>query len=173
MATYRHEWEVGDVSGSVTALSAMSILQSRPNDIFPFTVSGRGGVSSIRIGVTYDLIDTVGAFNNWGTGPDPVRVITATPLLFTFLTLSGHHRGAGQTISFETFERGGKVILCQYGTYTWAIRHPFSSLFNVGANVGASGAWALQAHNLRVALGTAGSIEGFVIPGARTVWPSF
>ncbi|MFC3181796.1 hypothetical protein [Cypionkella sinensis] len=164
MATYRHDWEIGPVSASVTALRAMAILQARPNDIFPFTVSGRGGISSIRLGVIYDLIDTVGPFNNMGTGSDPVQVSAVTSLMFTFTTLTGHHRGAGQTISFECAEVGGNVQLSQYGTYVSTLSHPLTSLFNLGANAGAAGAWSLQAHNLRLALGIA------TVPIRFTVW---
>jgi hypothetical protein len=164
MGTYRHDWEIGPVSTIVTAMAAMGILQSRPNDIFPFTVSGRGGVTSIRLGVIYDLINTVGPLNNMGTGSDPVTVIAVSPLAFTFLTHAEHHRGAGQTISFECYEASGVVKLAQYGTYVSSWSHPFTSAFNLGANAGASGAWALQAHNLRLALGLAS------VPIRFTVW---
>lgn len=173
MATYNHEWDIGSVSATVSAVSAMAALQSKPNDIFPFTVKGRSGATSIKVSEIYDLIDTLGTFDNWGQGPDPVQVSVATPTSFTFTTLSGHHRGSGQTISFETFERGGHLWLRQYGTYIWTIKHPFSSLFNWGANLGASGAWALQAHNLRAVLGVEGKFERFVIPGSRTIWPQW
>ena len=164
MGTYRHDWDIGPLSSTVTALAAMTILQTRPNDIFPFTVSGRGGATSIRIGIIYDLIDTVGPLNNMGTGSDPVTVIALTPLAFTFLTHAEHHRGAGQKISFECYEAGGIAKLAQYGTYVSTWSHPFTSAFNLAANVGASGAWALQAHNLRLALGIA------TIPVGFTVW---
>lgn len=164
MANYRHDWDIGPVSATVTALAAMTILQSRPNDIFPFTVSGRGGATSIVMGTTYDLIDTVGPFNNMGTGSDPVTVIAVTPLSFAFLTHAAHHRGAGQTISFECYEAGGIVRLAQYDTYVSSWSHPLTSAFNLGASAGASGAWALQAHNLRLALGIAAT------PVRFTVW---
>ena len=164
MATYRHDWEIGPVSATVTALRAMSILQARPNHIFPFTVSGHGGITYIRLGTTYDLINTVGPVGTMGTGPDPVEVTAVSTLAFTFTTLAGHHRGPGQTISFECYETGGKVMLAQYGTYVSTWSHPLTSAFNLGANAGASGAWALQAHNLRLALGIAS------IPVRFTVW---
>lgn len=164
VGTYRHDWDIGPVSSTVTALRAMSILQARPNDIFPFTVSGRGGVTSIRLGTIYDLIDTVGPFNNMGTGSDPVTVTAVSSLAFTFTTHAEHHRGAGQTISFECYESGGTVKLAQYGTYVSTWDHPLTSAFNLGANLGASGAWALQAHNLRLALGIA------TLPIRFTVW---
>jgi hypothetical protein len=45
MANYRYDWDIGPVSATVTALAAMTILQSRPNAIFPFMVSGRGDVN--------------------------------------------------------------------------------------------------------------------------------
>ena len=173
MATYHHEWDIGAVSLTVNAISAMAILQSRPNEIFPFTVKGRSGATSIKRSEVYDLINTIGTFDNWGTGPDPVEVAVVTPTSFRFETLTGHHRGAGRSIAFETIERGGHVWLLQYGTYIWTIKHPFSSLFNWGANLGACGAWALQAHNLRAALGVEGKAERLVIPGSRTVWPQW
>jgi hypothetical protein len=183
MGTYRHDWDLGTMTSSVTALRAMTILQGRPNYIFPFTVKGRAGETSIVLGSTYDLINTTGPFNSLWTGSDPVKVIKVSPLSFTFETLAGHHRGPGQTITFETYDRLAEendglvqrmhVFLAQYGTYISTFSHPFSTLFNWGANAGAAGAWALQAHNLRTALGTAGSFESFVIPGSRTVFPQW
>ena len=102
---------------------------------------------------------------------------------FTFLTLAGHHRGPGQTITFETYDKlaledGGltmrmHVYLAQYETYISSFHNPFSTLFNWGANLGAGGAWALQAHNLRVALGTAGSFESAILPGPRNIFPGW
>jgi hypothetical protein len=182
MANYRHEWDLGEMTSRVTAANAMSILQSDPNSIFPFTVKSRSGISFIRMGEIYDLINTIGPFKNWGTGADPVQVTAVTSTSFTFTTLAGHHRGPGQTITFETLERleleddgvtmRMHVFLVQRGTYVSSLRHPFTSAFNLGANVGAAGAWALQAHNLRAALGTEGSVEHAIIPGQRTVWPS-
>jgi hypothetical protein len=183
MGTYRHDWDLGEMTSSVNALRAMFILQSRPNAIFPFTVKGRGGETTILLGSSYDLINTTGPFNSFWTGSDPVTVTSVTTLSFTFTTLAGHHRGAGQTITFETYDKLSTeddgltmrmhVYLSQHGTYISSWSHPFSSLFNVGANVGAAGAWALQAHNLRAALGTAGSIESTLIPGPRTVFPQW
>lgn len=179
MGTYRHDWDLGTMSATVTALKAMAILESRPNTIFPFKVKGTAGETEINLGSSYDLVNTTGPLNALGTGPDPVKVTVLTPTLFTFLTLKGHHRGAGQTITFETYEKLSledssmymHVYLTQYGTYVSSFYHPFSTMFNWGANLGAGGAWALQAHNLRDALGTAGSIESWIIPGPRTVFP--
>jgi hypothetical protein len=183
MATYGHVWELGMMTSTVTAFRAMWILQSRPNDIFPFTVKGRAGETAIKFGSTYELINTTGPFNSFWTGPDPVKVTTQSALSFTFTTLAGHHREAGQTITFETHDRLAMeddgltmrmhVYLTQYGTYISSFSHPFSSLFNIGANIGASGAWALQAHNLRDALGTLGEFEKAIIPGKRTVFPQW
>ena len=39
---YRHDWDLGEMSLAVTAIKAMAILQSRPNDVFPF-LEGPGG----------------------------------------------------------------------------------------------------------------------------------
>lgn len=183
MGVYRHDWDVGVMTRDVTPVAAMAIIQSAPNRIFPFTVKGRGGERTIQMGATYDLINTVGPANNFWQGSDPVVVTALSTSSFTFTTLAGHHRGPGQTITFETYDKLAEdpgslglsfrehVFLAQYGTYISSWRHPFSSLFNLGANVGASGAWALQAHNLREALGTAGQFEDWAIPGRRTVWP--
>jgi hypothetical protein len=179
MAKYRHDWDVGQLSLTCTALKGMAILQSDPNAIFPFLVRGQAGEKDIRLGSSYDLVNTTGPLDSLGTGPDPVRVTAVSPKAFTFLTLAGHHRGAGQTISFETYEKPlleddvmeMHVFLAQYGTYVSSFHHPFSTLFNWGANLGAGGAWALQAHNMRVALGTAGSFESTVLPGPRNVFP--
>jgi len=194
MADYRHDWDLGRMGASTNALKAMGILQSRPNDIFPFQVQGRAGETDIRLGSTYDLVNTTGPLGNWGAGPDPVRVSFVGSTKFTFLTLAGHHRGPGQTISFETYDRLNAlgddaepmtqymhIYLAQYGTYIASFLHPFSTLFNWGiANNGAVLAWALQAHNLRVALGTYASTglasdeaaADMVLPNAyRNVWP--
>jgi hypothetical protein len=62
MATYRHEWELGTMTSVVTALRAMWILQTYPNDIFPFAVRGRAGETTIKLGSTYDLLNTIGPF---------------------------------------------------------------------------------------------------------------
>ena len=94
-------------------------------------------------------MNTIGPMN-LGLGPDPIQVTTVTASLFTFTTLSGHHRGAGQTISFETSSRGGHVWLSQFGTFNSLDPRQYAY------NAGASYAWSLQAHNLRVALGTVG-----------------
>jgi hypothetical protein len=145
-AIYHHDHDVGPVSGSTSAISAMAILESKPNKIFPFTVKDLTGGSSIIAGHRLDLIDT---------GPrmtDPVIVSSVTPMSFTFLTLAGHHRGAGMTITFSTKEVGGRVLLSQNGTYdvstTWA------KVKNEVFNLTALNAWKMQAANLRVALGT-------------------
>lgn len=183
MANYRHDWDLGEMSVTVTALRAMEILQSRPNKVFPFLVKGQAGETNIKLGSIYDLLNTTGPFNSFGTGPDPVKVSKLSGVSFTFLTLTGHHRGPGQTITFETYnnlktENDGltmrmHVYLAQYGTYISSFTHPFSTIFNWGANLGAGGAWALQAHNLRVALGTASSFESTMLPGPRNVFPGW
>jgi hypothetical protein len=183
VASYRHDWDLGAMTSTVTALKAMSILQSRPNDIFPFAVNGRAGETTIIKGSTYDLTNTTGPWDDLGTGPDPVIVTAVAPQSFTFTTLAGHHRGAGQTITFETYEKLAMedddktmrmhVFLTQHGTYICTFSHPFSTLFNFGANVGATGAWALQAHNLREALGTLGEFEKKLLPGQRLVFPDW
>jgi hypothetical protein len=125
---YRHDWDLGEMSATVTAANAMAILQTRPNDIFPFLVEGKAGEKEIKLGSTYNLRNTTGPLDSLGTGPDPVKVTALSSKSFTFLTLAGHHRGAGQTITFETYEKlalgdGGTtmrmhVYLAQYGTYT-------------------------------------------------------
>lgn len=147
-STYRHEWDCGLVSPTATAIKAMAIIKARPNDIFPFKVSG--GSSAIVMGVNYDLLNTIGP-NNLGLGPDPIKVTSVSADSFTFSTLAGHHRGAGQTITFKTFEKGGHVWLTQFGTFNSL--DPRQYAYNTGATL----AWALQAHNLRVAIGTVGS----------------
>ena len=183
MGFYRHDWDLGIMRWDVTPVHAMAIIQNTPNRVFPFTVKGRNGETSIKFGSLYDLINTYGPFDNFLLGADPVVVTAVGATSFTFTTLEGHHRGAGQTITFETYDKIGQdpghhglqysehVYLAQYGTFISSWRHPFSSLFNYAANVGASGAWALQAHNLREALGTAGQFEDWALPGRRTVWP--
>ncbi|MDB5412937.1 MAG: hypothetical protein JWR10_1272, partial [Rubritepida sp.] len=133
-----------------------------------------------------DLMGTFGP-RNFGRGSDPVQVIRVNSTSFTFLTLLGHHRGAGQTISFETYENSlnvgpmeldpsnpTKIVwLAQYGTYVASWSHPFITALNVGANMGAGGAWWLQAHNLRVALGTEDGTLDKVLRGPRDVFYHF
>jgi hypothetical protein len=190
MAEYRHDWDLGKMSGTVTAAKAMAILQSQPNLIFPFQVKGRAGETDIRVNSTYDLVNTTGPLDSFGTGPDPVQVQDVSVTSFTFLTLAGHHRGAGQTITFETYEKlsdeNGStsmymhVYLTQHGTYIASFMHPFSTMFNWCANVGAAGAWGLQAHNLRVALGTNGqdglataeaAVDKVLGTAYKNIWP--
>lgn len=165
-STYRHDWDLGVTAGNVTAVNAMRILQDRPNDIFPFKVQGRKGETSIKLGSTYDLINTMLPFNNLGTGSDPVTVVEVTTLTFTFRTHKEHHRGEGQHITFECYDKltledddmtqRNHTFLAQYGTYvsSWKLPlHWAESIFNIGANIGATGAWWLQANNLKIALG--------------------
>lgn len=149
MGTYSHDWDCGPLPASVTVESAMTIIITRPNDIFPFKVGHPVPASSITLGAKIDLMNTIGP-GNLGLGPDPVEVTAVTPTSFTFLTLAGHHRGVGQTIRFDTSSRSGHLRLMQSGTFNhWDPRQTHY-------NTGATGAWALQAHNLRVAVGTVG-----------------
>lgn len=149
MGTYSHDWDCGPLSTTVSAAAAMSIIISRPNDIFPFKVGHPTLASSITMGATINLMDTIGP-SNLGLGPDPVRVISVLPTSFTFETLAGHHRGVGQTIRFDTRSVSGRLRLLQSGTFNSADPRQYAY------NTGATGAWALQAHNLRVAVGTVG-----------------
>lgn len=147
MGTYSHDWDCGPLSKAGTVAGAMAIIISRPNDIFPFKVGHPVMASSITLGAKINLMNTIGP-NNLGTGPDPVEVTAVTPTSFTFLTLAGHHRGTGQTIRFDTFGVSGHLRLVQSGTFNSLDPRQYAY------NTGASGAWALQAHNLRVAVGT-------------------
>lgn len=133
------------VAGS--AARAMAIIISRPNDIFPFKVGHPVLASSITVGATINLMNTIGP-SNLGLGPDPVRVVAVTTTSFTFETLAGHHRGTGQTIRFDTVSVSGRLRLVQSGTFNSLDPRQYAY------NTGATGAWALQAHNLRVAVGT-------------------
>jgi uncharacterized Zn-binding protein involved in type VI secretion len=172
VADYREEWDLGQLGRGVTALEAMRIMQSRPNDIFPFEVRGRNGEMSIVNGHIYDLFNTTGPNDNWPRGThdgtsDPVKVSDVTPTSFTFTTLKGHLRGENQVVIFETIERNATylnddgqvetsthVFLVQRGTYISAWNRPLESLWAQIANAGAMLSWGLQAHNLRGALGT-------------------
>jgi len=120
MGTYRHDWDLGTMSPTVTTLKAMSILQSCPNRIFPFAVRGKANETVIKLGSFYDLLNTTGPLNALGTRPDPVEVTALSDKSFTFLTLKGHHRGSGQTITFETYEKltsdGSKMLMHVYLT---------------------------------------------------------
>lgn len=155
MGNYRHDWDCG--AAAATSESAMKIITSSPNDIFPFTVSG--AFPSIILKGKYDLLNTIGP-NNLGLGPDPIEVTAMSASSFTFTTLAGHHRGAGQTITFETNSIGGHIRLIQYGTFNSLDPRQYAY------NAGASYAWALQAHNLRVALGTVDTLPKTTVEGA-------
>ena len=147
MGTYSHDWDCGPLSTSRTVAGAMAIIISRPNDIFPFKVGHPVLAPRIRLGAKINLMNTIGP-SNLGLGPDPVEVIAVTPTSFTFLTLAGHHRGTGQTIQFDTRSGSGHLRLLQSGTFNSLDPRQYAY------NAGAVGAWALQAHNLRVAVGT-------------------
>ena len=147
MGTYAHGWDCGPLSTSRTVAGAMAIIISRPNDIFPYKVGYPIPASRITLGAKIDLMNTIGP-SNLGLGPDPVEVSAVTSTSFTFLTLAGHHRGAGQTIQFDTSSVSGQLRLLQSGTFNSYDPRQYAY------NKGATGAWALQAHNLRVAIGT-------------------
>ena len=149
MGTYSHDWDCGPTSIAGSATRAMSIIISRPNDIFPFKVGHPTPASSITSGAIINLMDTIGP-SNLGLGPDPIQVTSVMPTAFVFLTLAGHHRGAGQTIRFDTIDRSGHLRLVQSGTFNSF--DPRQYAYNTGATL----AWSYQAHNLRVALGTVG-----------------
>jgi uncharacterized Zn-binding protein involved in type VI secretion len=229
---YRHEWDLGPTGPGVSAREAMHILQTHPNDIYPFAVIGHNGEKTIELGSTYDLVNTYGPVNNFLIGPDQVRTIAKSDTSYTFVTLYHHHRGGGQTITFKTYERTSTyqnsdgltemrthVYLVQEGTYQnvpfdlkaylkeydsrdlWRtfranielLARPVFVAFQYIANSGAGIAWGLQAHNLRVALGTtertedeANNVFEYVraeilkmteenvdkfLPDRRTVWP--
>lgn len=147
MGTYAHDWDCGPLSTSRTVAGAMAIIMYRPNDIFPFQVGYPVPAWRITLGAKINLMNTIGP-SNYGLGPDPVEVIDVRSTYFTFLTLEGHHRGAGQTIRFDTSSASGHLRLLQSGTFNSIDPRQYAY------NTGATGAWALQAHNLRVAVGT-------------------
>lgn len=77
----------------IAYIKAMSILQTRPNDIFPFSVKGRAKETAIKVGSTYDLTNNEmddsdlsnGRGGRWRCAPErhqhfrsaPIEVINA------------------------------------------------------------------------------------------------
>jgi RHS repeat-associated protein len=97
----------------VTPKQAMSLVQRKPDLIFPFDVAPKdGGDGTLRLGGKYNL-------NNVrplpGPGHDGVMVIELTDTSFTFLTDATHFDGAGGVIRFSTFKRNRKTIWRQQG----------------------------------------------------------
>ncbi|WP_371666457.1 FG-GAP-like repeat-containing protein [Streptomyces sp. NBC_00289] len=134
-ANYAFVWRVGSIEAGDTAESKMGVMQEDPNAIFPFTVqpvdpsthqswdSGLPPASArrVRVGNEYNLYnvetESVVAPKGWlpTISNSPVRVISATPTSFTFVTLPGHIDGPGAHVSFSTFSSGDDVLLMQRG----------------------------------------------------------
>ncbi|MET7458706.1 RHS repeat-associated core domain-containing protein, partial [Streptomyces sp. NPDC005574] len=163
-ANYAFVWRVGSIEAGDTAESKMGVMQEDPNAIFPFTVqpvdpsthqswdSGLPPASArrVRVGNEYNLYnvetESVVAPKGWlpTISNSPVRVISATPTSFTFVTLPGHIDGPGAHVSFSTFSSGDDVLLMQRGYAPGASRvvttvQPLSLY---------AWAWRTQARNL-------------------------
>lgn len=138
---YTYEWDIGPTSDLVSEGSAMQIMKDSPNVVFPFEVVGRQGERRLLPDSTYDLNNA-----RWpGDDGNPVLVVQADPTSFTFLTLDGHFRGPGHTITFRTREQNGRLILRQEGTSGSTV---WDSLYDAGAKL----SWQQQASNLRAAI---------------------
>lgn len=144
---YHIEWEIGDVSEGDSAEKAMSILQKRPDAIFPFGVDGtisEGSRVDLRAPL-FPILVSAARFLDLDHNHCIVQAVSKTS--FTFLTEEDHFDGAGSLITFTTFEKDGKVYLSQTG-YA-----PNSGMIvGVGAMVGAPPSWAIQQYNLQQAL---------------------
>jgi hypothetical protein len=133
---YVYEWDLGPMSDLVTPDRAMAILQTEPDLIFPFAVSG-----GIELNRALDLDHVRWPRDNG----NPVLVSQADSTSFTFLTLPGHFRGPGRTIQFTLLGRDGRLILRHVG----ATSRDISDLAYDG---GAWLSWRTQAATLRAAL---------------------
>jgi hypothetical protein len=140
---YSDEWDIGPTSVLVTAESAMRIMKDSPNVVFPFEVVGTNGETAIQLNGVYDLNSVRYPGEN---GHGPILVVESDATSFTFLTLEGHFRGAGETIRFVTSEQNGRLILRQEGTTSGSF---LSGLYSLGAS---NFAWKQQADNLRAAI---------------------
>jgi hypothetical protein len=135
---YLFEWDLGPASDLGTPDSAMAILQSAPDQIFPFRVSGATGIELNRVIALDDV--------RWPRdNGHPVLVSQADSTSFTFLTLPGHFRGPGRTIEFMVLARGGRLILRQIGSTSLGIS-------DMAYDGGAWFSWRTQAAALRAAL---------------------
>ena len=139
---YEHMYTIETLIGPIvppfiTPRAAMSRMQKNPNLVFPFVVEGLGGETSILKGARYNLVRAL-----YPGSIDPVEVVEVTPQSFAFETLPGHFRGAGQIVGFRIYERNGYLYLEQFGTSAGTPLDPIH-------DKGASGAWSIQAQNLR------------------------
>jgi len=138
---YTYDWDIGPTSDMVSPESAMKIVKDSPNVVFPFEVAGRNGERRILLDSTYDLNGPRGPWDNG----NPVLVVGADDTSFTFLTLDGHFRGPGRTITFRTLERDGRLVLRQEGVSGASF---WDSLYDAGSKM----SWQQQAANLRAAI---------------------
>jgi hypothetical protein len=135
---YVFEWDLGPASDLGSPDSAMAVLQSAPDRIFPFRVNG--GVC-IELNRVLQLDDVRWPRDNG----NPVLVSHADSTSFTFLTLPGHFRGPGRTIQFSVLGRDGRLILRQVGATSLGIA-------DMAYDGGAWFSWRTQAAALRAAL---------------------
>jgi hypothetical protein len=150
---YVYEWDLGPMSDLVTPERAMAILQTEPDLIFPFAVSG-----GIELNRVLDLDHVRWPRDNG----NPVLISQADSTSFTFLTLPGHFRGPERTIQFTILGRGGRLILRQVG----ATSRRISDLAYDG---GAWLSWRTQAATLRAAISPEVQVHR---PGARAGAPA-
>ena len=141
---------VGSVANGTTPQSAMAAIQAHPSAIFPFKVVGLNGETTIEDGAIYDLQGPRLLLPNVLDTGNFVLVDQKSDVGFRFRTGPGHFDGIDATISFTTFESGGKIILQQHGYAPDAGR--FNSAF--GPPLAQGFAWMEQASNLRDAIGT-------------------
>jgi hypothetical protein len=137
---YVDEWEIGPASGLVTAKGAMTIMKNSPNVVFPFTVTGQNGETTIQLDHSYNLENAMVPGDK-----NPVKVVQADDTSFTFETLPGHFRGPGRTIKFHTLERDGTLYLQQEGVAS-------NNVWDYTLDQGARLTWWYQSQNLKAAI---------------------
>lgn len=146
--SYTEEHVVGRIVDGVTAEKAMYLLQSNPNEYFPFYVEGKDGQQdpSIAEGAELELKWTRWPFDNGNY----VKVSNVTATGFAFDTLPGHFEGPGSNIHFSTFESNGLVVLRQAGYAPLA--GPLNSTF--AGILAAKVVWQIQAARLAAIAGS-------------------
>jgi hypothetical protein len=138
---YRYTERLGRSRNIGSAAQAMHYFLEHFRQIFPFTITGRGG---IRDGSNLTLHPASAAFN--GVGNVVVQHVTSTS--FTFKVTSTHYFDPkGSTITFSTSESDGEDYLHQYGNAPEA-----GTKSNLSSPTVAAETWMTQASNLSDAL---------------------
>ena len=131
--------------------TALREIQNNYNEYFTFN----GDQPKIVEGAVINL--------NGPAGPEPVKVTIVTATSFSFISLPGHHEGAGRVIEFSIVPAAASAVP---GRLNWELRveasGPLSGISVVpGASWFNKGVWSVFANNLdsRLPLSPPGSGE--------------